>query len=116
MLGNTEENKILSRALSQLSELEDRIEQLHATQADNDFNIFCELVRDYCGLMKAVKDSFYQRTKTWHDWQSVESQLLKKREMESRMQLSGRTEKVPVLKAEIAQVIHHFMHDTGFLK
>merc|ERR1711879_210161 len=54
--------------------------------------------------MRAVKDSFGQRSKLWHDWQTVESNLLKKRETESRMQLSGRTEKVPVVKAEIAQL------------
>lgn len=104
MLGNTEENTILSRALSQLSELEERIEQLQTKQAENDFNIFCELVRDYCGLMKAVKDAFIQRTKLWHDWQAVESGLLKRREAEGRMQMSGRTEKIPAIKAEIAQL------------
>ena len=104
MLGNTEENTILSRALSQLSELEERIEQLQTKQAENDFNIFCELVRDYCGLMKAVKDAFIQRTKLWHDWQAVESGLLKRREAEGRMQMSGRTEKIPAIKAEISQV------------
>ena len=106
MLGNTEEHTVLSRALSQLSELEERIEQLHANQAEHDFSLFCELIRDYCGLMRAVKDSFGQRSKLWHDWQSVESNLLKKRETESRMQLTGRTEKVPMIKADIAQVLN----------
>merc|ERR1712226_831121 len=78
MLGNTEEHTVLSRALSQLSDLEERIEQLQANQAEQDFNLFCELIRDYCGLMRAVKDSFGQRSKLWHDWQTVESNLLKK--------------------------------------
>ena len=63
-----------------------------------------ELVRDYCGLLKAVRETFGQRAKQWHEWQGVESNLLKKKESEGRMQVSGRTEKVPVVKAEIAQV------------
>ncbi|XP_063713544.1 sorting nexin-2-like [Symsagittifera roscoffensis] len=104
MLGNTEEHTVLSRALSQLSELEERIEHLHANQSQHDYDLFCELVRDYCGLLKAVRETFGQRAKQWHEWQGVESNLLKKKESEGRMQVSGRTEKVPVVKAEIAQL------------
>ena len=47
MLGNTEEHTVLSRALSQLSELEERIEHLHANQSQHDYDLFCELFYYY---------------------------------------------------------------------
>ena len=55
MLGSSEDNTALSRALSQLAEVEDRIEQLHQDQASNDFFIFAELLADYVRLLGAVR-------------------------------------------------------------
>ena len=57
MLGNAEEHTALSRALSQLAEVEEKIDQLHMDQADNDFFVFSELVKDYINLIGAVKVS-----------------------------------------------------------
>jgi sorting nexin-1/2 len=103
MLGNTEEHLVLSRALSQLSEVQEKIEHLQQEQSANDFNLFCELMRDYVGLLRAVKEAFNQRARMWQAWQSSENTLLKKRETEGRLQLSGRTDKIPAVKAEIQQ-------------
>ena len=55
MVGNTEEHTSLSRALSQLAEIEERIDQLHADQADADFFVLAELIKDYVGMVGAVK-------------------------------------------------------------
>ena len=55
MLGNVEEHTALSRALSQLSETEERIETIHADQADHDFFVMAELCKDYVSLLGAVK-------------------------------------------------------------
>ncbi len=55
MLGNAEEHTALSRALSQLAEVEEKIDQLHMDQADNDFFVFSELIKDYIALTGAVK-------------------------------------------------------------
>ena len=57
MLGNAEEHTALSRALSQLAEVEEKIDQLHMDQADNDFFVFSELIKDYINLIGAVKVS-----------------------------------------------------------
>jgi sorting nexin-1/2 len=103
MLGNTEEHLVLSRALSQLSDVEEKIEKLQQEQSVHDFNLFCELMRDYVGLLKAVKEAFNQRARMWQAWQSAENTLLKKRESEGKLQLSGRTDKIPAIKAEIQQ-------------
>ncbi len=55
MLGNAEEHTSLSRALSQLAEVEEKIDQLHMDQADNDFFVLSELIKDYVCLMGAIK-------------------------------------------------------------
>lgn len=55
MLGSSEDNTALSRALSQLAEVEDRIELLHQDQASNDFFTFSELLADYIRLLGAVR-------------------------------------------------------------
>lgn len=55
MLGNSEDHTALSRALSQLAEVEEKIDQLHQEQAYADFCVFSELLGDYVRLITAVK-------------------------------------------------------------
>lgn len=55
MLGSAEDNTALSRALSQLAEVEDKMEQLHQDQAANDTFNFSELIADYIRLLGAVR-------------------------------------------------------------
>lgn len=55
MLGSAEDNTALSRALSQLAEVEDKMEQLHQDQAANDTFSFAELIADYIRLLGAVR-------------------------------------------------------------
>jgi len=55
MLGSSEDNTALSRALSQLAEVEDKMEQLHQEQAASDFFILAELLADYVRLLGTVR-------------------------------------------------------------
>lgn len=55
MLGSSEDNTALSRALSQLAEVEEKIEQLHQEQANSDFFLLAELLSDYIRLLAAVR-------------------------------------------------------------
>lgn len=55
MLGSAEDNTALSRALSQLAEVEDKMEQLHQDQAANDTFNFAEMIADYIRLLGAVR-------------------------------------------------------------
>lgn len=57
MLGSSEDNTALSRALSQLAEVEEKIEQLHQEQANNDFFLLAELLGDYIRLLSVVRVS-----------------------------------------------------------
>lgn len=55
MLGAAEEHTALSRALSQLAETEEKIEQLHKEQSEQDFFVMAELLKDYIALLGSVK-------------------------------------------------------------
>ena len=55
MLGSTEEDMALSRTLSQLSDVTSKVSQLHADQADVDFYVISELIKDYVSVIQAIK-------------------------------------------------------------
>ncbi|KAK2866909.1 hypothetical protein QQF64_022563 [Cirrhinus molitorella] len=103
MLGSSEDNTALSRALSQLAEVEDRIEQLHQDQASNDFFTFSELLADYIRLLGAVRGCFDQRMKSWQRWQDAENMLQKKREAEAKLLWANKPDKLQQAKDEIAE-------------
>ncbi|KAK5909297.1 hypothetical protein CesoFtcFv8_003241 [Champsocephalus esox] len=104
MLGNSEDHTALSRALSQLAEVEEKIDQLHQDQANGDFYLFSELLGDYVRLIIAVKGVFDHRIKTWQKWQDSQMLLQKKREAEAKMQFNNKPDKLQQAKDEIKEL------------
>ncbi|KAI7798275.1 putative sorting nexin-2, partial [Triplophysa rosa] len=103
MLGNSEDHTALSRALSQLAEVEEKIDQLHQEQAYADFYHFSELLGDYVRLLTAVKGVFDQRMKTWAKWQDAQVMLQRKREAEAKLQYANKPDKLQQAKDEIKE-------------
>ncbi|XP_061679556.1 sorting nexin-1a [Syngnathoides biaculeatus] len=103
MLGSAEDNTALSRALSQLAEVEDKMEQLHQDQAANDTFGFAELIADFIRLLGAVRGSFDHRMKAWQRWQDAQSTLQKKRETEAKLQWANKPDKLQLTKEEIVE-------------
>lgn len=103
MLSNCEEHTALSRALSQLAEIEEKIDQLHQEQANQDFFVFSELLKDYIALIGAIKDVFHQRVKVYQTWQHAQQMLTKKRELKAKLELAGKTDKVPQAHEEVVE-------------
>uniref|UniRef100_A0A665URV8 Sorting nexin-2 n=1 Tax=Echeneis naucrates TaxID=173247 RepID=A0A665URV8_ECHNA len=103
MLGSAEDNTALSRALSQLAEVEDKMEQLHQDQAANDTFSFAELIADFIRLLGAVRGSFDQRMKAWQRWQDAQAMLQKKRETEAKLLWANKPDKLQLAKEEIAE-------------
>lgn len=101
MLGNAEEHTALSRAISQLAETEEEIEQLQSSQAATDFYVLSELLKDYIGLIASVREAFREREKAFHNWQHAQTTLAKKREQEAKLKTTGKTEKLPQVQQEI---------------
>ncbi|KAJ3604529.1 hypothetical protein NHX12_029269 [Muraenolepis orangiensis] len=85
MLGNSEDHTALSRALSQLAEVEEKMEQLHQDQASADFYLLSELLADYIRLITSVKGVFDHRVKVWQKLQDIQLLLQKKREAEAKL-------------------------------
>lgn len=103
MLGSAEDNTALSRALSQLAEVEDKMEQLHQEQATSDTFTFAELIADYIRLLGAVRGSFDHRMKAWQRWQDAQSMLQKKRETEAKLLWANKPDKLQLAKEEITE-------------
>uniref|UniRef100_A0AAQ4QWD3 Sorting nexin/Vps5-like C-terminal domain-containing protein n=1 Tax=Gasterosteus aculeatus aculeatus TaxID=481459 RepID=A0AAQ4QWD3_GASAC len=75
-----EDHTALSRALSQLAEVEEKMEQLHQDQATADFYFFSELLGDY-RVRVPVPGVFDPRVRTWQKLQDSQNLLQKKREL-----------------------------------
>uniref|UniRef100_A0A5F9D470 Sorting nexin-1 n=1 Tax=Oryctolagus cuniculus TaxID=9986 RepID=A0A5F9D470_RABIT len=103
MLGSSEDNTALSRALSQLAEVEEKIEQLHQEQASSDFFLLAELLSDYVRLLAVVRAAFDHRMRTWQRWQDAQATLQKKREAEARLLWANKPDKLQQAKDEITE-------------
>uniref|UniRef100_A0A336LIT4 CSON006366 protein n=1 Tax=Culicoides sonorensis TaxID=179676 RepID=A0A336LIT4_CULSO len=101
VLSACEEHTELSRALSQLANIEEKIELLRSEQANSDFYILSEQIKDYIGLISAVKDVFHERVKTFQNWEYAQLQLTKKRENLAKLEGSGRNEKLDWAEKEV---------------
>lgn len=55
----------------------------------------------FCIMFQEV---FHQRVKVFQSWEAGQQTLNKKREVEAKMQLSGKTDKLDQAKADIAEV------------
>ncbi|XP_031561545.1 sorting nexin-2-like [Actinia tenebrosa] len=103
MLSNSEEHTSLSRALTQLAEVEEKIEQLQSQQAETDFFVLSELLKDYIGLIQSVKACFHERVRSYSNWQSAQQTLTKKREALVKIELAGKNEKLPQAQEEVKE-------------
>jgi len=104
VLSGSEENSGLSAAVSQLSSVHEKIASVHNEQASAEFYELSELIKDYLGLIAAVKDIMHERVKAWQAWQGATSTLTKKREAKARSELQQKFDKVAILRQEIAEM------------
>lgn len=104
ILANAEEQLALSRALSQLGEVYEKIDAIYLDQANSDYFTFGELVKDYVSLFDNVKEVFYQRIKTFGLWQKAEETLKTKKEAKAKLEASNKQDKIPAAAAEIKDV------------
>ena len=100
-LSNIEEQLNLSRALSHLGEAYEKIDQIYLEQANSDYFLFAELVKDYVCLFDNIKEVFFQRIKMFGNWQRAEETLKAKKESKTKFELSNKLDKVPAIMAEI---------------
>ena len=102
-LSSIEDNAALSGAIAKLSAVHERIEGIHKEQSEADLYDLSELIKDYIGLIGAVKDAFGERIKAWQNWQNITANLTKKREAKVKADLQQKTDKINLLRQEIAE-------------
>lgn len=73
-------------------------------QANTDFFILCELLKDYLGLLGSVRDAFHERTKLFQHWQHAQQMLTRKREIKTKLELNNRTDKIDQAGIEVMEV------------
>ncbi|XP_013116514.1 sorting nexin-2 isoform X1 [Stomoxys calcitrans] len=103
MLSTCEEHTGLSRALSSLADVEEKIEILRSEQSNSDYYIMSEFVKDYLGLFVAIKSVFHERVKVFQNWQHAQMQLSKRRENRGRYELNNRTDKLEQAHQEVEE-------------
>lgn len=103
MLSTCEEHNGLSRALSQLADVEEKVEILRFEQANADLYILAETLKDYIGLFGAIKDVFHERVKVFQNWQHAQLQLMKRRENKAKLEIAGRTDKYEQAQKEVEE-------------
>lgn len=129
ILSTCEEHTGLSRALSQLADTEEKVELLRSEQANSDLYILSEIIKDYLGLINAIKDVFHERVKVltsiidlvlfecgqilifvpffhvqvFQHWEHSQMQLTKRRENKAKLDLANRTDKTDAAQQEIVE-------------
>ncbi|XP_041984431.1 sorting nexin-2 [Aricia agestis] len=93
----------LSRALSHLADLHEKIEHLRNEQSNTDFYVLTEHIKDNLGLIGAIKDVFHERVKVFQNWQHAQMQLTKRRENKAKAELANRQEKIEQAANEIVE-------------
>jgi len=104
VLSGSEENSGLSAAIAQLSSVQEKIASIHQEQANVEFFELSELMKDYLGLVGAVKNVFNERVKAWQSWQHTTARLTKKREARVKAELGQKMEAIATLRQEIADL------------
>lgn len=104
ILANTEEHVNMSRALQNLSEAYEKVDQIYLEQSNADYFQFGELLKDYVCLLDNIKEVFQQRVKMWFAWQKAEETLKSKQDAKAKLEASNKQDKVPAAAAEVQEV------------
>ena len=108
ILANSEEQLNLSRALSQLGEVYEKIEQIYLEQSNADYFVMSELVKDYVCLFDNIKEIFYKRIKLYGNLQRAEETLKSKKDTKAKLDIANKQDKIPAALAEIKDVNYLF--------
>ena len=103
LLGSVEENETIAKALSRLSEVEEKVESLHQEMSQHDRFLFGETVKDYISLLGSIRICFDQRTKEHNNLLAAQSALAKKKESEVKTQASGKADKIAIAEQEVRE-------------
>ena len=115
ILANSEEQLGISRALQNLADAYEKVDQVYLDQSNSDHFKFSELMKDYVCLLDNIKEVFQHRIKTYMNMQRAEETLKAKRDAKTKLEASNKQDKVPAAAAEVKDVSHHFLYSSIFV-
>ena len=104
ILANSEEQLGISRALQNLADAYEKVDQVYLDQSNSDHFKFSELRKDYVCLLDNIKEVFQHRIKTYMNMQRAEETLKAKRDAKTKLEASNKQDKVPAAAAEVKDV------------
>jgi len=103
MLASCEENTALARTLSKLAETHENLAIAERHEAEQDSQQLAEPIQEQLQLTSVLKEVFYERVKSWQNWQSQQQTLTKKREIKTRLDLAGKSDKASQYNEEVKE-------------
>lgn len=115
LIGHDEHNVSLSCALSHLAATHEKVEKIYESQANHDFLYLSELLRDYIGMIGAVREAFHERVKCFQNLTNLEQSLNRKYESKAKLELTLKNERSssPQIDEEIQDVSSVFFWSTN---
>ncbi|CAF2807375.1 unnamed protein product [Rotaria sp. Silwood2] len=111
-LATTEEHPLLSSALIELANLEEKLDQVHNEQALKEYSTLTELIKEYVSLLEMVQLAFHERIKVHQHWLNDEDTLRKKRETKTKLEQSPKNaDKLPQAEMDIRDWEAKVTHD-----
>lgn len=103
-LATIEEHPSLSRALAELANVEEKLDQINNEHAYKEYSIVTELVKEYMSLLEMVQAAFTERIKMHQQWLNAEETLRKRRDEKLKLEQSPKgADKLPQKEAEIRE-------------
>jgi sorting nexin-1/2 len=101
-LATIEEHTLLSSALIELANVEEKIEQINIDHTLKEYTIISELIKEYISLLEMVQLAFQERMKIHQQWLTAEDTLRKKRETKTKLEQTPKgADKLPQAEMEI---------------
>lgn len=101
-LATIEEHTLLSSALIELANIEEKIEQVNHDHSVKEYSIISELIKEYVSLLEMVQLTFQERIKIHQQWLTAEETLKKKRETKTKLEQTPKgADKIPQTEMEI---------------
>ncbi|CAF1019708.1 unnamed protein product [Adineta steineri] len=101
-LATIEEHTLLSSALIELANVEEKIEQINIDHSLKEYTLISELIKEYISLLEMVQLAFQERIKLHQQWLTAEDTLKKKREAKLKLEQTAKNvDKLPQAEMEI---------------
>ena len=101
-LATIEEHTLLSSALIELANVEEKIEQINIDYSLKEYSTISELIKEYISLLEMVQLAFQERIKIHQQWLTAEDTLRKKRETKTKLEQTPKgADKLPQAEMEI---------------